>query len=107
MITGWTSGATYNSLNGGISFNDLEAASSYDFLYGVTTANQGIDTYTGALRVNIPLSTAQQWVSYPNLNSGYCLAGGPAETSGDGLQVASSKTGALGQRPELVISYIL
>lgn len=107
MITGWTSGSTYNSLNAGISFDNLEAASTYDFLYGVLTTNQGIDTYTGLLRVNIPLTTAQQWVSYPSLNSGYCLAGGPAETTGDGLQVASSKTGDIGKRPELVISYIL
>lgn len=107
MITGWTSGSTYNSLGGGVALDNIEAASTSDFVYGVTTASQGIDTYTGSLRVNIPLSTAQQWVSYPALNSGYYFIGGPTESSGDGLQISSSKTGAIGQRPELVISYIL
>lgn len=105
LLTGWTSGSTYNSLNGGISTNGTDASSSYDWLYGVTTASAGIDSYTGLVRVNLPLATVQQWISYPVTNSGYYIPGGPTESTGDGLQLSSSKTGAVGQRPQMVVSY--
>lgn len=107
LYTGWTPESTYNSLNGGISLNNTDAAATPDCLIGVSTAGNGIDGYTGFLRFNIPVATAQEWVSTPSNNYGYVIVNNSGDTTGDGVQIDSSKSSTQARKPKLAISYTI
>lgn len=106
MLQSWDAATiTWNSVTGGISTNDVEASSAAVATLGTTNASGALDTYVGFVRMNLPLSLAQDWVDNPSTNYGLMLTGGPAESTGDGLQVDSNEGTTLTRRPKLVIAY--
>lgn len=104
LLRSWEHTDTYNSLSGGISLDNVEAASTPEVYVGVSTAGQGIDTYVGFIRLNLSLSTVQGWLDNPASNHGYVMTGG-VESSGDGLQIDSCESVTVNRRPKLTISY--
>lgn len=106
VLSSWTDASTWNSLTNGIQLDNTDAISAADAYVGVSTASQGIDSYVGTIRVNMPVSTVQGWVDGTLTNYGWVGVGG-VEASGDGLQIDSSKSATTSRRPKLTISYIL
>ena len=105
VLTSWTDTSTWNSLTSGIQLDNTDANTIADCSIGVATTGQGIDTYVGFLRFNMPVATVQGWVSNGN-NHGWVGVGG-FESSGDGGQVYSSKSLTQARKPKLTVSYIL
>lgn len=72
--------------------------------FGTTQGNAiALDVYVGFIRVNLPLTLAQFWVSNLGSNQGIRGSGGSQEQTGDGLQVDSSKSATQARKPKLVI----
>ncbi len=107
MNVPWSGTSSYNTLTGGVSTGNGECSAFPEVVYGQTGAGVGFDSFTGTVRVNLPLSMAQSWISSPSTNYGFVIFGGWAEQGGDGLQFFSSEATLTGQRPRLNVSYAL
>lgn len=105
MLTSWSGSSTWSSMSGGVSTDGVDAASTPIGTYGVTTASQGIDGYTGFIRVMIPLTLAQLWVATPASNHGLLILSGVTDTTGDGLQFDTAESATSSRRPSLSIVY--
>ena len=106
VLSSWTDLSTWTSLTNGIQLDGVDASATADASIGVSTASQGIDSYVGYIRINMPVATVQAWVNNSSSNQGWTGVGG-FESSGDGLQIDSSKSATQAQRPKLTISYII
>ncbi len=93
MLTPWPDGATWNSMVGGISINDAEAAAAYDYRHLPNTLNTWC--------VFDVTETVQAWSTDPAGNHGWAVM--PAGT--DGWRWQSSEAAALADRPVLEITY--
>ena len=107
MLSSWSGSSTYNSLTAGISLDNNDAVSTAEAIVGVTTSGQGIDGYTGFIRVNLNVSTIQGWINGTYDNNGYVIVNALTDSSGDGLQIDSSESATQARKPKLVISYIV
>lgn len=104
MLSTWSEASTYNSLTAGVSLDDVECSSSA-FATIIDAAAEGIDTYTGTYRVNIPAAIVQSWVTSSANNFGVYITG-PTESTGDGLQLDTSEGATAGRRPLLTVRTI-
>lgn len=93
MLTNWTDASTWNSLVGGVSRDDIEAASVADFSLIPNALNSwAIFDVTDRL---------QSVVNNPSLNLNWLIQPGGS----DGWRFASSEAAAVGDRPTLEVTY--
>lgn len=102
MLQTWSESSTWTSMSAGVSFDGIECSSTADAIIFDATAGEGIDTYVGSYHINIPIATAQAWVSNSATNFGWCITG-PDESSGDGLQLDTREGVTQSRRPRLTI----
>lgn len=107
MLQDWNAATITYANSGGIALDNVEAVSTPDALFGTTLASGALDTYTGFVKVNLPISTVQSWVTSPSTNFGYMGTGGPNETTGDGLQIESCESLTQSRKPKLNIIYVI
>lgn len=105
VLVTWADTSTWNSLTGGLALDNTDALTTPDAYIGTNTAAQGIDSYLGFLRVNMPLATVQGWVTNSATNFGWTVVGGLV--TGDGVQIDSSESATQARKPKLTISYTL
>lgn len=107
ILTPWVDTDTWNSLSGGLPLDNVDAKTVSDVSIGVATTGQGIDSYVGFVRLNMPVSTVQDWVDNSSNNNGWIGVGGfDTSATGDGGQLDSSKSLTQARKPKLTISYI-
>ncbi len=93
MLKDWGDSSTWNSLNGGVSTDDIEAASAADFALTPNVAS--------AYAIFDVTATVQQWINNPASNFGWMMR----DTGGDGWRWLSSEALLAGDRPRLEITY--
>ncbi len=101
-LVDWTAASTYTSLSGGMARDGVDASISPDSIFGPTPVGQGLDNYTGLIHINLPVATLQAWLDAPASNFGWVLVA-TAESTGDGVQITSSKGLVAALRPKLVV----
>lgn len=102
MLVTWDGNSTYTSLVGGVSTNNVEAASTADdsdtFAQAWPVGDRTL-VYSSASLV----STIQSWLNNPTSNFGWMFTGsGPAV---GGADIMSSENGTTAERPSLSITY--
>lgn len=106
MLVNWTESSTYNSLTGGVTPDDVEAAIPEDITNGVNLDT--ILSVTSRNNVYRPtyylFPSVQGWVSQVLPNYGWIIIATDI-TTGDGQQHASSEAVTASQRPKLTIRY--
>lgn len=107
LLVNWDGISTYNSLSGGISLDGTDAVSTAEATIGVSSATQGIDGYTGFIRINLNVDTIQGWINGNYSNYGYVIVNSITDTTGDGLQIDSSESATQARKPKLTISYTI
>ncbi len=106
MLVDWTEASTYNSLTGGVTPDDVEAAIPEDITNGVNLDT--ILSVTSRNNVYRPtyylFPSVQGWVSQVLPNYGWIIIATDIAT-GDGQQHASAEAVTASQRPKLTIRY--
>lgn len=106
MLVDWTEASTYNSLTGGVTPDDVEAAIPEDVRNGVNLDT--IQSVTSRNNVYRPsyyfFPTVQGWVSGVYPNYGWIIIATDI-AGGDGQQHASSEAVTASQHPKLTIRY--
>ena len=100
MLTEWAEDDTYAN-TGAITNDGIKASIEPDCVNGIN-----LDSYTGAIRNNIPISTIQSWIDNPSTNNGWLFDAADA-TTGDGVQISSREDAVIANRPKLTIRYKL
>lgn len=93
MLTSWGESSTWNSMSGGISANDVEAASTADATLA-NTDTTGFVTFAGLE------NSIQDWADGES-NFGWAIL----TDSTDGWDFDSSESATTSQRPQLIITY--
>jgi hypothetical protein len=106
----WDENSTYSTVNGGagIPRNGVAASSLEDAVHGApasVAANHGYDAITGTVRIKIPPQTIKDWIDGTKPNYGWVLIN--VGTSLDGFQFGSRQNATQGNRPRLVVRYLL
>jgi hypothetical protein len=106
----WDESSTYNSVNGGagIPRNGIAASSVEDAVHGAPSsvaANHGYDGITGTVRIKIPPQTIKDWIDGTWPNYGWVLVNVGASL--DGFQFGSRQNATQGNRPRLVVRYLV
>lgn len=106
MLANWDESSTYNSLTGGVTPDDVEAAIPEDVRTGVNLDTiQSVTARNNVYRPSYYLyPTVQGWISGAYPNYGWIIIATDI-TGGDGQQHASSEAVTASQRPKLTIRY--
>lgn len=106
MLVDWTEASTYNSLTGGVTPDDVEAAIPEDVRNGVNLDTiQSVTSRNNVYRPSYYLfPTVQGWVSGVYPNYGWIIIATDI-AGGDGQQHASSEAVTASQHPKLTIRY--
>lgn len=101
MLTTWLETATYNSAFSGNGITlGVDCSSTFDAELPFTSVGNGLDAYTGFVRVNLSVSMVQDWITNPSNNFGIALL---AHDDGDGSQFDSSESVTSSRRPKLTV----
>ncbi len=98
MLIDWDENSTYDSLSGGVSFDDVDSVALADCENGVSLVG-----YTGPTRNNVPVATVQGWLDGTTDNFGWAIR--PTHAS-NGQQHASRQNATVSIRPRLVIRHM-
>ncbi|MBL8826877.1 MAG: hypothetical protein JNM18_07800, partial [Planctomycetaceae bacterium] len=93
MLANWTEASTYNSMTGGVTYDNVESLSAAD-------ASFTAPTVTGLFTISGLEAAVQSW-SNGATNYGWVFA----TNSTDSWQFSSSEDGTVANRPELIIEY--
>lgn len=106
MLVNWDESSTYNSLTGGVTPDDVEAAIPEDVRNGVNLDTiQSVTSRNNVYRPSYYLfPTVQGWVSGVLPNYGWIIIATDI-TGGDGQQHASSEAVTASQHPKLTLRY--
>lgn len=106
MLVNWSESSTYNSLTGGVTPDDVEAAIPEDVRNGVNLDTiQSVTSRNNVYRPSYYLfPTVQGWVSGVLPNYGWIIIATDI-TGGDGQQHASSEAVTASQHPKLTLRY--
>lgn len=100
MFADWDENATWNSMVGGISADDFEAAMAFDASVGADNGSANVPT--GVLSLNV-LPSVTAWQAGA-MNYGWALL--PFSASGtNGIDFRTSEYSTVSARPQLVVSY--
>lgn len=108
MLVNWDENSTYNSLTGGVTPDDVEAAIPEDVRNGVNLDTiQSVTSRNNVYRPSYYLyPTVQGWVSGILPNYGWIIIATDI-AGGDGQQHASSEAVTASQHPKLTIRYYI
>lgn len=106
MLVNWDESSTYNSLTGGVTPDDVEAAIPEDVRNGVNLDTiQSVTSRNNVYRPSYYLfPTVQGWISGVLPNYGWIIIATDI-TGGDGQQHASSEAVTASQHPKLTLRY--
>lgn len=107
MLVSWSDTSTWTSLSGGVSLDGSDAVATASCVIGDATGESAfIDAKTGLWRFPLPAADVQGWINGGHVNQGYVITGRFTDTTGDGVQLTSSKEATnASRRPKLTIQY--
>ncbi|WP_158222642.1 choice-of-anchor I family protein [Rhodopirellula sp. MGV] len=102
MLTSWQETDTYNSLDGGVSLDGVEAATEYTAFAG--NPNRDPNAQAGFQDWDVT-ADLQSWVSGQRTNNGWLFE--PWENGTDGWGIETSESSTIAHRPQLEVVYVI